>query len=152
MIEIGCMKGRKGEVWMAHLVVTYPLVVVLGILVQPHLAQPYAVPLEHVHAASPLVRRPFPEDVSHVRAGHDFQGAWKKHNRRSTTADGKGVGGGDCVYFVAKKGCNAEGLSFFSKDFLRVELVEKLGREEEKGFHERSWRLGFDRDGVDWVD
>lgn len=89
MIEIGCMKGRKGEVWMAHLVVTYPLVVVLGILVQPHLAQPYAVPLEHVHAAAPLVRRPFPEDVSHVRAGHDFQGAWKKHNRRSTTADGK---------------------------------------------------------------
>lgn len=51
---------------MAYLVVTYPLVVVLGILVQPHLAQSYAVPLEHVHAAPPLVRRPFPEDVSHV--------------------------------------------------------------------------------------
>lgn len=67
MIEIERRKkGRKEEVWMAYLVVTYPLVVVLGILVQPHLAQSYAVPLEHVHAAPPLVRRPFPEDVSHV--------------------------------------------------------------------------------------
>lgn len=57
---------------------TYPLVVVLGILVQPHFAQPYAVPLEHVHAAAPLVRRTFAEDVAHVRARHDFQGTWKQ--------------------------------------------------------------------------
>lgn len=57
---------------------TYPLVVVLGVLVQPHFAQPYAVPLEHVHAATPLVRRTFPEDVAHVWARHDFQGAWNQ--------------------------------------------------------------------------
>lgn len=58
-----------------HFVVTYPLIVVLGVLIQPHFAQPYAVPLEHVYAAAPLVRRAFPEDVTHVRARHDFQGA-----------------------------------------------------------------------------
>jgi len=61
-----------------HLVVTYPLIVVLGVLIQPHFAQPYAVPLEHVHAVAPLVRRTFPEDVTHVRARHDFQGACKR--------------------------------------------------------------------------
>lgn len=53
---------------------------------------------------------------------------------------------------LQRGGCNAEVLSFFPKDFLRVELVEKLGREEEKGFREIVERLGFDRDGVDWVD
>lgn len=61
-----------------HLVVTYPLIVVLGVLVQPHFAQPYAVPLEHVHAAAPLVGRTFSEDVTHVRARHDFQGAYER--------------------------------------------------------------------------
>lgn len=49
-----------------HLIVTYPLVVVLGVLIQPYFAEPYTVPLEHVHAASPLVRRTFPEDVTDV--------------------------------------------------------------------------------------
>lgn len=78
-IEIGAREVEKRD-WVAsvHLVVTYPLVVVLGILVQPHFAQPYAVPLEHVHAAAPLVRRTFAEDVAHVRARHDFQGTWKQ--------------------------------------------------------------------------
>lgn len=49
-----------------YLVVAYPLIVILGVLVQPHFAQPYAVPLEHVHAAAPLVGRTFPKDVTHV--------------------------------------------------------------------------------------
>lgn len=61
-----------------YLVVTYPLIVVLGVLVQPYFAQPYAVPLEHVHAATPLVRRTLPEDVTHVRAWHNFQSACER--------------------------------------------------------------------------
>lgn len=139
---------------MAYLVVTYPLVVVLGILVQPHLAQSYAVPLEHVHAAPPLVRRPFPEDVSHVWAGHDFQGAWNKNTtgsslvqpRKRLIADGKGDGR-NCVYFVAKRGCKGQDLSFFLRDFF---LRNSCGRIRTKEW--RSWlreiveRLDFDKD------
>lgn len=139
---------------MAYLVVTYPLVVVLGILVQPHLAQSYAVPLEHVHAAPPLVRRPFPEDVSHVWAGHDFQGAWNKNTtgsslvqpRKRLIADGKGDGR-NCVYFVAKRGCKGQDLSFFLRDFF---LRNSCGKIRMKGW--RSWlreiveRLDFDKD------
>jgi hypothetical protein len=71
-----------------HFVVTYPLIVVLGVLVQPYFAQPDAVPLEHVHAAAPLVRRAFPKDVTHVRARHDLQGACERvPNRRINVAE-----------------------------------------------------------------
>lgn len=63
-----------------HLVVTYSLVVVLGVLVQPHLAQPYAIPLEHVYAASPLVGRAFSKDVTHVRARNYLQSTFQHQN------------------------------------------------------------------------
>ena len=58
-----------------HQVVSDPLVVILLVVVHPDLGQPDGVPLEDVDTGPPAVRRPFPEDVAHVRARDDLQSA-----------------------------------------------------------------------------
>lgn len=56
-------------------VVADPLVVVLLVLVEPDLGQADGVPLENVDSRAPLVGGALAEDVAHVGARHDLQGA-----------------------------------------------------------------------------
>ena len=52
-----------------------PVVVIFLVVVQPNLGQPDGVPLENIDPRPPLVGRSLPEDVAHMGAGHDLQGA-----------------------------------------------------------------------------
>ena len=56
-----------------NLIVADPLVVIFGIFVEPDFRQPDIVALEHIDATSPLVGRPFAEDVAHVTARNNLQ-------------------------------------------------------------------------------
>jgi hypothetical protein len=73
--EVLAQRPPRADVPEVALVVAYPLVVVLGVLVQPHFGQTNGIPPQHVHAAAPLVRRALPEDVTDVGTRHDLQGA-----------------------------------------------------------------------------
>jgi len=54
-------------------VVTYTLVVVLGIFVQPDFGQSNVVTFKDINSTAPFVRRSFAKDMAHVATRNDFQ-------------------------------------------------------------------------------
>ena len=60
---------------LTYQLVTYPVVVILLVVVQPDLGESDGVPPENVDPAAPLVRRALAENVTHVGAGDNLQGA-----------------------------------------------------------------------------
>jgi len=68
----------------SYQVVSYPIVVILLVLVQPDLGQADGVSPQHVDAGSPLVGRALAEDVADVRAGNDLESASAHPRLRSS--------------------------------------------------------------------